>query len=63
MAFDIEFGDGVERDGEADVFALHLVEDGRRVNAIQREVVVIKTVAGESDCALIASAVVDRAGR
>jgi hypothetical protein len=62
LVFDVELVDRFQRNREPHVLALHLVKDRRRIDAIQRQVVVVQPVPGESDRPLIAGAGVNRSG-
>lgn len=59
----LELRDGTERDIQAHVFSLRLVVNRRSIDSVERQVIVIDTMASEPDCPLIAGAVIDRAGR
>ena len=59
LVFHVELVDRFEGNRQPDVFALHLIENGCRVNPVESQVVVVKPVPGKADRSLVACPSVD----
>jgi hypothetical protein len=52
---------GIERNIEAHVFALLLIGDGGRIDAVECQIVAVQPMSGEANRSLVAGAVIDGA--